>query len=97
LASNVFSFILPIIPYFHLASNVFSSILRTKLSLPHPLALGLTHCICGQPLDPMGTHLFHYSHGEEQISSHNFLQNAFASIMKNMGFHVLPKQIYVLS
>jgi len=45
----------PIIPCFHFPSNVFSYMLQTKLSLPHPLDLGMTHYIYGQPLDPPGS------------------------------------------
>lgn len=52
----------PIIPHFSLAFKVFSFVLRTKLGLPHPLVFKVTHCICGQPLDPTRTHLLHYSH-----------------------------------
>jgi hypothetical protein len=48
-------FTCPIIPCFHFPSNVFSYMLQTKLSLPHPLDLGMTHYIYGQPLDPWGS------------------------------------------
>jgi hypothetical protein len=37
-----------------LISKAFSITLCIWLGLPHPLALGLSHCICGQPLDTMG-------------------------------------------
>jgi len=47
-----------VIPCFRLSSNIFASVLQTKLSLPHPLTLGLTHCICDHPLDPKGIHFF---------------------------------------
>jgi hypothetical protein len=47
-----------IIPCFYLPLYVFSSTLLTKLSFPHPLILGLTHCVCGELLDPLGIHLF---------------------------------------
>jgi hypothetical protein len=50
-------FVHPIIPHFCLAFEVFSFVLHTKLGLPHPLILKVTHCICGQPLDPTRTHL----------------------------------------
>jgi hypothetical protein len=44
----------------------------------------------------MGTHLFHCSHGGEQITSHNTFRDAFAFIMKDVRFHVLHEQIHVL-
>lgn len=59
-----------IVPFFFLALNVFSSMMRTNLGLPHPLALGLSHCIYGQPLNPARIHLFHCAHGEERMASH---------------------------
>ncbi len=68
----------------------------TRLSLPHILALGLTHCICGQSLDPTGIHLFHYTHGGKRTSSHDAIQNAFVSIVRDASFHVLWEQTHVL-
>lgn len=81
-----------VIPCFHFPLNVFSFALRTKLSLPHPLALSLTHCIYDQPLDPMGIHLFHYAHGGEKTTSHDVVQDAFISIVRYMAFHVWRDQ-----
>jgi hypothetical protein len=46
-----------IILFFHLALNVFSTTLCTRLGFSHPLVLGVSHWICNQPLDPMGIHL----------------------------------------
>jgi hypothetical protein len=62
-------------------------VMCTKLGLPHPLAFGLSHYIYGQPLDPMGIHLLCCVHGGEKITSHNVVWDAFASIMKDVGFH----------
>jgi hypothetical protein len=53
-----------------LALDVVSPIVHTRLGLPHSLALGLSNCICGQPLDPMGIHLFCCTHGKERTTSH---------------------------
>ncbi len=78
-----------IILSFHLTSYVFSFALHTKLSLPHPLAFGLTHWICGQLLHLVGTHLFYCAHVGECIASHNIIWDGFASILRDMGFHVL--------
>ncbi len=62
--------------------------MRTKLGLPHPLALKLSHYICGQPLDSMGIHLFCCFHGKERVASHDAMWDAFASIVRDVGFHV---------
>ncbi len=70
--------------------------LCTDLDLPHPLAIGFIQCICDYGLNLVGTHLFHCSHGEEQITSHNDFRDAFAFIMKDAGFHVLREQIHAL-
>ncbi len=56
--------------------------------MPHPLALRLSHYICGQPLDSMGIHLFRCAHGEEKTTSHDAVRDAFASIVTDVGFHV---------
>ncbi len=42
-------FVRPIIPCFHLPSNVLFFVLQTKLGLPRPLIFGLTHYICWIP------------------------------------------------
>jgi hypothetical protein len=44
--------------FFWLVSNIFSIMMHIKLGLPHPLTFGLSHCICGQPLDLMGSIFF---------------------------------------
>jgi hypothetical protein len=43
----------------------------------------------------MGTHL-HYSHDGEWITSHDVAQDVFASIVKDVRFHVLHEHIRVL-
>jgi hypothetical protein len=85
-----------IISCFHFPSNVFSCVLWTRLGLPHPLVLGLTHCICGHSLNPMGIHLLHCTHGGERIASYNAIQDAFVSIVRDAGFHILHKQTHIL-
>ncbi len=84
----VWMFVHPVIPYFHLPSNVFSFALWTRLGLPHPLAFSLTHCIYDQPLNPMGIHLLRCTHGGERTTSHDVVQDVFMSIVKDMAFHV---------
>ncbi len=70
--------------------------LQTRLNLPHPLALGLTHCICGQSLDPMGIHLFCYTYGGENILFHYVVRDVFVSITRDTRFNVLWEQTHVL-
>jgi len=82
----------PIISCFHFPSNVFSYMLQTKLTLPHPLDLGMTHYIYGQPLNPMGIYLLCCAHGGERITSHDVIYDAFASILIDVRFHVLQEQ-----
>jgi hypothetical protein len=80
---------------FQLALDVFSLVPGTKLTIPHPLALGLIHCICGQPLDLEGTHLLHCSHDGERIAFNDVIWELFASIMKDTRFHVVHEQTNV--
>ncbi len=94
--ASVWFFAHLIIPPFHLAYNVFSFVLHTKLGLHHSLTLRVIHWICGQPLHLVRTHLFYCSHGAEWIASHDTIQNAFASIVKNARFHVSCEQTHVL-
>jgi hypothetical protein len=61
----------PIILFFHLASNVFSIVLRIRLGLSHPLVLRVSHCICSQLLNPMGIKIFRYIHGGERMALHD--------------------------
>ncbi len=85
-----------VIPFFHLASNAFSFALRIRVGLPHPLAIKVTHCICGRPLDHGKTHFFRWSHVGERVASRNMVWNAFVSIVRDMGFRVLHEQTHVL-
>jgi hypothetical protein len=64
--------------FFCLNSNVFSFTMCTKLGLPHLLALGLSHYIDYQSLNPMGIHLLCCTHGKEKTTSHDVMWNAFA-------------------
>jgi hypothetical protein len=69
--------------------------MHTKLGFLHPLALGLSHYIYGQPLDPMGIHFFHCIHGWERTVSHDAMWDAFAFIMKDVCFHVACEQTHI--
>jgi hypothetical protein len=85
-----------VILFFHLVLNNFSYVMHTNLGFFHPLALGLSHCIHGQPLDPMGIYFFHCIHHGERTVSHDAMWDAFASIMKNVCFHAACEQTHIL-
>ncbi len=78
----------PSIFFFHMVSNDFSTALCIRLCLSHLLILGVSHCICSQPLDPMGIHLFHCIHGGEKMVSHDVVRDVFTAIGKSARFHV---------
>ncbi len=59
-----------IILSFEMAFNIFSSTLRTKLGLPHPTTHGLSRCICGHAIDPIGIHLLCCAHRGECTTTH---------------------------
>jgi len=44
----------------------------------------------------MGMHLLHCAHGGERTVAHDVVQDSIASIIRDVGFHVLCKQIHVL-
>jgi hypothetical protein len=67
----------------------FSIALHTWLNLSHPLALGLSHCICGQLLNLMGFHLLRCTHGKERMASHDVMWNAFTYIARDARFHIV--------
>jgi hypothetical protein len=69
--------------------------LQTKLGFPHSLALGLTHDICGQLLYAIRIHLLHYTYDGERITSYDAIRNVFASIVRDVGFHVLQEQTHI--
>jgi hypothetical protein len=60
---------------------------------PHPLIFGRIHCLCGQPLDPMGIHLLCCAHGGERISFHAVIWDAFTSIARNVKFHICKNKL----
>jgi hypothetical protein len=52
--------------------------------------------MCTHPLDPMGIHLLHCTHGNEQTTTHDVVRDTFAAIAQNVGFHMGRKQLYAL-
>jgi hypothetical protein len=75
--------------FFHLTLDVFFTLLHIRLGLSHPLVLGVSHCICSQPLDLIGIHILCCIHGEKRMALHDVVHGAFVTIVKNARFHVL--------
>ncbi len=75
--------------FFHLSSDGFSITLHIRLGFFHLLVFGVSHCICNQLLDPIGIHLLHCTHGGEKTTSHDFVKDVFATMARDVGFHVL--------
>jgi hypothetical protein len=83
-------------PFFRFGFKHFLLCDAHQVGLPPLLALGLSHYIYGQPLDPMGIHFFHCAHSGERTVSHDATWDAFASIMKDVCFHVACEQTHIL-
>jgi hypothetical protein len=43
----------------------------------------------------IGIHFFHCTHGGERMVSHDVVWDAFASIARDLGFHVLHEQTHI--
>jgi hypothetical protein len=84
-------------PFFCMVLNIFSIALHIKLGLPHLVTLGLAHCICGQPINSMTIHLMWCFHGGESTTIHYVGWDAFASIAKDVDFHVYHESTHVFS
>jgi hypothetical protein len=79
-----------------MAFDIFTLTLCTILGLPHPMACDLSRCICSKAINPTRIHLLHYVHGGERTTTHDAIQDYFASIVKDVGYHVVHKQTHVL-
>ncbi|CAM6108781.1 unnamed protein product [Calypogeia fissa] len=53
-------------------------------------------CVCGHPLDPVGIHILHCSHGSKQTATHDDLRNVLTAIALDAGYHVSAEQTHVL-
>jgi hypothetical protein len=84
-----------IVIFLHLVSDVFFITLCIRLVYSHPLALGVSHYICSQPLDLMGIHLFHCTHGGERMALRDVVRDASTTIAKYAKFHVSQKWTHV--
>jgi hypothetical protein len=80
---------------FQLILQVFSTTLHTQLNFPHPLNLGLSHCICVNLWTLWGFIFFVVPMVEKKIVSHDVVHDAFVFIARNVRFHILHKHIHV--
>jgi hypothetical protein len=94
--ANVWLFVCLIIPLFHLPSNFFTSTLHIRLGFPHPLALKVTHCFYGQPLNVVMTHLFFVPMVGNGLFPMMWFKMHLFSIVKAARFHVSHEQTHVL-
>jgi hypothetical protein len=85
-----------IIHFFGLLLNVFFTVVHIRLGFFHLLVLDVLHCICNQPLDLMGIHLFRCAHGAERTALHDVVQDIFLIVATDAGFHVSQEQTHVL-
>jgi hypothetical protein len=63
-----------------------------RLGFSHLLVLGVSHCICNQPLVLMGIHIICCTHGGERTTSKDVVWNVLSVVARNVGFHFLRKQ-----
>jgi len=71
-------------------------VLRTQLKLPHLSIVNLPQCVCTHPIDPMGIHLLCCAHGNECMGTHDAIHNTFATIARDVGFHMGQAQLHAL-
>ncbi len=81
-----------VIPFFCLPLDVLFITLCIRLGFSHLLVFRVSHCICSQPLDPIRIHLLCCMHGGKRMASHDVVQNVFATIARDVGFHVSQEQ-----
>jgi len=44
----------------------------------------------------MGIHLLQYMHNNKRTRTHDVIRNTFATIARDVGFHIRRKQLHVL-
>jgi len=55
--------------------------LQTRFGLPHPSITGLFQCMCTHPIDPIGIHLLHCTHGNEHTRTHDVIRDTILAIV----------------
>jgi hypothetical protein len=79
---------------FQLSSLVFSTIFQMWFRLLHFSLVVIFWFVCTHPIDPMGIHLLHCTHGNEHMRIHDGIHDAFVIIAWNVRFHVGWKQLH---
>jgi hypothetical protein len=59
-----------------------------EFGLPHPSIVDFFRCMCTHPIDPMVIHFLRYVHGNECMEIHDAICDIFATIVRDVGFHV---------
>lgn len=92
-------FVCLVIPSFHVASNIFSSMLHFKLGLHHLIPCGLAHYIYGYFIHLMGIHFIWCSlKGEHICNPQCLFRMHLFSLLEMLGFMFhLNKCIFLLS
>jgi hypothetical protein len=84
-----------VFPTFQLSFPIFSITLCTRLGLPHPSIACIPWCVCTHPIDPMGIHLLCCAYNNKRTRTHDAIHNTFATIARDVGFHMGWKQLQV--
>jgi hypothetical protein len=50
--------------------------------------------MCTHPIDPIGIHLLHCTHGNEHTRTHDVICDIIAAIVQDAGFHMGQKQLH---
>jgi hypothetical protein len=85
-----------VFPTFQLSSPVFSTTFHTWFGLPHFSIASIFRCVCTHPINLIGIHLLHYTHGNKHTRTHYANHNTFVVIVWDVNFHVGWKQLHVL-
>jgi hypothetical protein len=86
----------PIFLAFQLSSLVFSTTFQMWFRLPHFSLVGIFWFVCTHPIDPMGIHLLHCTHGNKHMQIHDGIHDIFFIIAWDVGFYVGWKQLHAL-
>jgi hypothetical protein len=61
---------------------------RIQLGLAHPSIVSILQCVCTHPINPMGIHLLHCTHGNEYIKTHDAICDTFIANVQDADFHM---------
>ncbi len=81
---------------FHMAFDIFFSMLCIRLGFSHSTTYRLAYSIHGQLINLMVIHLHQHFDKEECNATYDTIWDAFTSIAKDARFHVFCEQIHVL-